>query len=73
MGGLFGGGASAPKLESKPETQATKKQAEGAGAAVDAQKERARRNRGLSASILTDRVGSGGLTAQSNGGKTTLG
>lgn len=71
MGGLFGGGGyKAPTVEMKPESQAPKKQAEGAGAAAQAQRERARRNRGLTASIMTNRAGSGGLESNVSGNAT---
>lgn len=73
MGGLFGGGYSAPSVEQKPETQATKSLSAGATAAAQAQRDKQRRNRGLSASIMTNRTaGSGGL-ASNETGNTTLG
>lgn len=72
MGGLFGGGASMPEVEEVPEKQATKSLSAGATAAAQAQKDRARKNRGLTASIMTNRTGSGGLTGTASG-NTTLG
>ena len=65
----FGGGYDAPEVEPIPEKQATKSLSAGA---AQAQRDRQRRNRGLTASIMTNRSGSGGL-ASTNTGKTTLG
>lgn len=54
-GGLFGGGYEAPTVEKTPTKQATKDVSAGATAAAQDQQERAKRNRGLAASILTVR------------------
>ena len=62
----FGGGYDAPEVEPIPEKQATK------SLSAEAQRDRQRRNRGLTASLMTSRSGSGGL-ASTNTGKTTLG
>lgn len=59
MGG-FGGAPSAPEPQPVPEAPqklATKSVSAGAQAAADAQRDRARKNRGLAASILTSRSG----------------
>ena len=65
----MGGGGSSPDIEEIPEKQATKSLSAGANAAVQAQKERARRNLGLAASILTTRSGLAGTAT----GNRTLG
>ena len=66
----FGGGGS-PDVPETPTKQATKSVSAGAQAAADAQRERQKRNRGLAASILTDRSG---LQQQDTGmGSDTLG
>ena len=68
----FGGGPSAP--DPLPEKQQTKSLSAGATAAAQAQQERARKNRGLTASILTQRQNLGGGAMMSNQqGNTTLG
>ena len=57
-----------------PEKQQTKALSAGATAAAQAQQERAKRNRGLTASILTQRQNLGGSTMMSNTqGNQTLG
>ncbi|MCH5278074.1 MAG: hypothetical protein J1E80_09645 [Desulfovibrionaceae bacterium] len=66
----FGGGYSAPEVEPVPEKQATKSLSAGAAAAAEAQREKQRKNRGLTASILTRRNGSGGLVSTSDGSST---
>lgn len=57
-----------------PTKQSTKSVSAGASAAATAQREKASRNRGVAASILTQRrqgtSGSGGLTSQNNGSST---
>ena len=55
----FGGGGSpdVPQVEPTPTKQATKSVSAGAQAAADAQRERSKKNRGLAASILTNRSG----------------
>ena len=68
----MGGGYSAPAVEPVPEKQATKSLSAGATAAAQAQKDKARKHRGLTASIMTNRTGSGGLTGSATG-TTTLG
>ena len=72
MGGLFGGGGyDAPEVQLPAVKQASKSKSASATAAADAQTEKARKNRGLTASIMTDRtIGSGGLTANANGNST---
>lgn len=70
MGG-FGGAPSAPEPQPVPEAPqklATKSVSAGAQAAADAQRDRARKNRGLAASILTSRSGlaSGSSTDMNN-------
>lgn len=61
-----------PEVESLPEKQATKSLSAGATAAAQAQKDKAKKNRGLTASILTRRMGAGGLSS-TVGGQSTLG
>lgn len=57
-----------------PEKQQTKSLSAGAAEAAQAQREKARRNRGLTASILTQRSNLGGATMESSQqGNTTLG
>lgn len=68
----MGGGYSAPAVEPIPEKQATKSLSAGVTAAAQAQKDRQRKNRGLTASIMTNRAGAGGLTGTAYG-NTTLG
>ena len=68
----MGGGYSAPAVEPIPEKQATKSLSAGATAAAQAQREKQRRNRGLASSIMTNRIGAGGLAGMANG-RTTLG
>ncbi len=65
-----GGGYEAPEVEPVPEKQATKSLTAGAAGAYAAQKDRQRKNRGLAASILTQKAGGMESTAA---GKTTLG
>lgn len=69
----FGGSApSAP--EPLPEKQQTKSLSAGAAEAAQAQRDRAKRNRGLTASILTQRDNlGGGMMTSSQQGNTTLG
>lgn len=66
----FGGGGT-PDVPETPQKQATKSVSAGAQAAAEAQRERQKRNRGLAASILTNRSG---LQQQDTGmGSDTLG
>ena len=69
---MGGGGVSAP--EKLPEKQQTKSLSAGANAAAQAQQDKAKKNRGLTASILQNRsnAGAGGL-ASNTGGQQTLG
>ncbi len=68
----FGGTPKAP--DPLPEKQQTKSLSAGAAEAAQAQREKARRNRGLTASILTQRSNLGGATMESSQqGNTTLG
>ena len=55
-----------------PEKQQTKNLSAGATAAAEAQREKARKNRGLTASILTQRqnLGAGGLSSNQQGSST---
>ena len=69
---MGGGGYSAPAVEPMPEKQATKSLSAGATAAAQAQREKQRKNRGLASSIMTNRIGAGGLAGMANG-RTTLG
>ena len=71
MGGMFGGGYSAPEQHPIPEKEPTKSVSAGASAAAESQRQKARRNRGVAASIRTTR--SGGLATTDQTGKTTLG
>lgn len=78
-GGGKGGGAANTYSYTYTETptkQSTKDVSSGASAAASAQREKASRNRGVAASILTKRrqgtSGNGGLTSQ-NDGSSTLG
>lgn len=65
------GGASMPEVESTPEKQSTKSLSAGAKAAAEAQKEKTKKNRGLAASIMTNRTG---MASSSEGqGNKTLG
>jgi hypothetical protein len=71
----MGGTPSTPAVEPVPEKQATKSLSAGATAAAQAQRDRQKKNRGLTASIMTQRnpgTGAGGL-AGTQTGKTTLG
>ena len=52
-----GGTPDVPEVEPTPTKQATKSVSAGAQAAADAQRDRAKKNRGLAASILTSRSG----------------
>lgn len=68
----FGSTPKAP--DPLPEKQQTKSLSAGAAEAAQAQREKARRNRGLTASILTQRSNLGGATMESSQqGNTTLG
>jgi len=49
----FGGGGGAPSVEPAPQKAPTKSLSAGAQAAIDAQRDRAKKNKGLAASILT--------------------
>lgn len=76
-GGGKGGGAANTYSYTYTETptkQSTKAVSSGASAAASAQREKASHNRGVAASILTQRrqgtSGSGGLTSQNNGSST---
>lgn len=62
-------------MEPVPEKQATKSLSAGAVAAAEAQREKQRKNRGLTASILTSRYGGAGsgALADTAGGNSTLG
>jgi len=77
-GGKSGGGGSVEYSEvyETPQKASTKSVSAGANEAAAKQKETASRNRGVAASILTQRrnttTGSGGLTSANTGG-TTLG
>ena len=71
--GFGGGGYSAPAVEPVPEKQATKSLSAGATAAAEAQREKQRKNRGLTASILTSRAGGTGALASTSTGNSTLG
>ena len=64
------GGYSAPEVDPIPEKQATKSLSAGATAAAQAQKEKQRKNRGLTASIMTNRTGAGGLAGTAYGNIT---
>ncbi len=64
----FGGGG-APDVPETPQKAPTKSVSAGAQAAAEAQRERAKRNRGLAASILTSRS----ALADSGQGSDTLG
>ena len=71
----MGGSPSTPEVEPVPEKQATKSLSAGATAAAQAQLEKRKNHRGLTASIMTQRnpgTGSGGLVSTQQG-KTTLG
>lgn len=71
----MGGSPSVPEVEPVPEKQATKSISAGASVAAQAQRNRQKKNRGLTASIMTQRnpgTGFGGL-AGTQIGKTTLG
>ncbi len=70
MMGFGDGGYEVPAAEPLPEKQATKSLSAGATAAAQAQRDRRRKNRGLTASILTKRAGAGGLTGQVTGNAT---
>jgi hypothetical protein len=65
----MGGSPSPPTVEPIPEKQATKSLSAGATAAAQAQRDKQKRNRGLTASIMTQR---NALTGMADG-KTTLG
>ena len=66
----FGGGGT-PDVPETPTKQPTKSVSAGAQAAAEAQRDRQKKNRGLAASILTNRSG---LSQQDNGmGSDTLG
>ena len=68
------GGGGAPSVEKMPEKQQTKSLSAGANAAAQAQQDRAKKNRGLTASILQNRSNAGGGGLSSNtGGQQTLG
>lgn len=75
-GGSSGGSTSEIIYTETPTKQSTKSVSAGATAAAAAQREQASRNRGVAASILTQRrqgtSGSAGLTSQ-NSGSSTLG
>jgi len=75
-GGGKGGGGSTYTYTETPTKQSTKSVSAGATAAAAAQREKASKNRGVAASILTQRrqstSGSAGLTSQ-NSGSSTLG
>jgi len=77
-GGKGGGGSTSTSyvVTETPTKQSTKSVSAGATAAAATQRERASRNRGVAASILTQRrqgtSGSAGLTSQ-NSGSSTLG
>jgi len=78
-GGKGGGGSTSTTsyvVTETPTKQSTKSVSAGATAAAATQRERASRNRGVAASILTQRrqgtSGSAGLTSQ-NSGSSTLG
>lgn len=75
-GGGKGGGSTEYTYTETPTKQSTKSVSAGATAATAAQREKASRNRGVAASILTQRrqntSGSAGLTSQ-NSGSSTLG
>lgn len=64
------GGYDAPEVESTPEKQATKSVTASATAAAQQQRERASRNRGLAASILTTQANSLGSTNSSTASDT---
>lgn len=66
----FGGGYDAPAVEPLPEKQATKSLSAGATAAAQAQREKRRAYRGLTASILTRRAGADGLSGTVTGNAT---
>lgn len=76
-GGGKGGGSANTYTYTYTETptkQSTKAVSAGASAAASAQREKAAHNRGVAASILTQRKqgtsGNGGLTSQNNGSST---
>lgn len=78
-GGKSSGGSSTSasyQYTETPQKQSTKSVSAGASAAAASQREKASRNRGVAASILTQRrqntSGSAGLTSQ-NSGSSTLG
>ncbi|WP_290552868.1 hypothetical protein [Akkermansia sp.] len=76
-GGKGGGGSTVQYMYTEtPSKQSPKSVSAGASAAAATQREKASRNRGVAASILTQRrqntSGSAGLTAQ-NSGSSTLG
>lgn len=67
---MGGGGYSAPEIttETEPAKQAVKSVSAAASAAAEAQRERAKKSRGIAASILT-----GANAARDNAGGKTLG
>jgi len=73
-GGGKGGGSTSYMVSETPTKQSSKSVSAGATAAAAAQREKASRNRGVAASILTQRrqntSGSAGLTSQNNGSST---
>jgi hypothetical protein len=69
----MGGSPSTPTVEPIPEKQATKSLSAGATAAAQAQRDKQKKNRGLTASIMTQRNAAGGGLAGNSTGKTTLG
>lgn len=75
-GGKSGGSVEYSEVYETPQKASTKSVSAGANEAAAKQKETASRNRGVAASILTQRrdttTGSGGLTS-ANTGSTTLG
>lgn len=75
-GGKGGGSTPTFTYTETPTKQSTKSVSAGAAAATAAQREKASKNRGVAASILTQRrqntSGSAGLTSQ-NSGSSTLG
>lgn len=66
---MGGGGYDAPEVQETPTKEATKSVSAGATAASEAQKQKAKRNRGLVASIQTSRGGMA-TTSDGNSGKT---
>lgn len=75
-GGGKGGGSTSYMVTETPTKQSSKSVSAGATAAAATQREKASRNRGVAASILTQRrqgtSGSAGLTSR-NSGSSTLG